>query len=266
VLLPARTISGTVFLPDGEIAEEDIPILVRVQYHEGENIIGRGFGLEIKSGQSSCNFEIIIEPQEDYQVYAAPDDPLNPYYELLSLYVGEYYKGIIDLTSGNASDINITLLKKPILVVNSIESSTYSSTVEIRGTINDNDATVYIKVNDVEQGPATVSDGSFSKVVNLAIGTNNIVVEASNDNYGTVYRTEPVSLTIVRNQSSDNNTPPVVPVYPVVPDEPDTAPQDGEPEVKLDELTGTAEIIFNDFHILIIFYPVLMKTGMRQRL
>jgi len=248
-LLPGRTISGTVFLPDGEIAEEDIPNLIEVQYQDGENKSSRGFGSQIEKGQSSYNFEITLEPRSDYQVCAIIFDPFSPDYELLSPYVGAYYPEILELTNAGASDIDITLLKKPVLIVNPIDSSTYSSTVEIRGTINDNDATVYIKVNDVEQGPATVSDGSFSKVVNLAIGTNNIVVEASNDNYGTVYRTEPVSLTIVRNQSSDNNPPPVVPVFPVVPDDSDTPPQDGEPEVKLDESTGTAKIIFNDSHI-----------------
>jgi hypothetical protein len=63
---------------------------------------------------------------------------------------------------------------------------TNNASLNVVGTTNDatsNPVTVTIKLNDVDQGEVVVADGSFTKGITLAAGSNTIVVRAT-DNAG----------------------------------------------------------------------------------
>lgn len=59
---------------------------------------------------------------------------------------------------------------------------TKTTSISVAGTTNDDTSTpvtITIKLNDVDQGAVSVSEGSFSKSINLSEGSNTIVVRAT---------------------------------------------------------------------------------------
>lgn len=84
-------------------------------------------------------------------------------------------------------------------------------TCSVQGTTNDtysSPVTVTVKLNDVDQGAVTVTDGSFTKNVTLAEGSNTIVVTAT-DALGTYTQ-------ITRTVTLDTS-PPVISAVELVP-------------------------------------------------
>lgn len=91
---------------------------------------------------------------------------------------------------------------------------TNSSSVTVKGTTNDTTSspvTITIKLNGVDQGAVTVSDGSFNKTLTLAEGANTIEVTATDaaGKTSTVIRTITVDTSVPAIQSASITPNPV---------------------------------------------------------
>lgn len=91
---------------------------------------------------------------------------------------------------------------------------TNSSSVAVKGTTNDatsSPVTITIKLNGVDQGAVTVSDGSFNKTLTLAEGGNTIEVTATDaaGKTSTVTRTITVDTSVPAIQSASITPNPV---------------------------------------------------------
>jgi hypothetical protein len=78
----------------------------------------------------------------------------------------------------------------PIILVDNLPSSTSSSTVNVRGNVNDAEAEVFVEVNGTSYRVTDFDTitGNFSQDVTLRTGTNTIVVKAVNESmcYGSM--------------------------------------------------------------------------------
>ena len=110
-----------------------------------------------------------------------------------------------DGNSATSSTISFTTdTIAPVLNVTSPTDGEYVSEagITVTGTTSDSTSgvpTITIKLNGVDQGSVTVSNGSFSKPVTLASGTNTLVITAT-DKAGRV-------TTITRTVTLDTSTP-----------------------------------------------------------
>ncbi len=130
------------------------------------------------------------------------------------------FKDVAGNWSAAVSDTIILDTASPVIAITSPENNSTStvSPITVSGTVDDNTATVVIKVNDVVKATPVPVNGAYSASVPLTQGTNTIVAVAtdpatnsSNSNSITVnYQQEEVTLSIAITFPADNvlvNTP-----------------------------------------------------------
>ena len=129
------------------------------------------------------------------------------------------FKDVAGNWSAAVSDTIIIDTTSPVIAITSPENNSVStvSPITVSGTINDNMATVVIKVNNVVQATPVPANGAYSASVPLTQGTNTIVAIAtdpatnsSNSNSITVTYQPEVVLSIAITSPANNvlvNTP-----------------------------------------------------------